>query len=251
MNPDLYYCIAAYNEEDNIEKCLDSLAGQEFRGDLETIICLNGCTDKTQSKVEEAIEKFSVIKPLQAVEAADVIVMVFDAQEGITDQDLHLLGFILEAGRSLILVVNKWDGLSDYQKRRVKDQLDFKCDFVRYAKTLMISALHGTGVGDIFKWVDKIYAAAHKKVSTAKMTTLLEKAVARHQPPLVKGRRVKLRYAHFGGHAPPTIVVHGTQAPALPMAYQRYLAEFFREALGLIGTPVRLVLKSPDNPYDT
>jgi GTP-binding protein len=205
---------------------------------------------RRRSKVDEGIEKFSVIKTLQAIKAADIVLMVFDAHEGITDQDLHLLGFVLETGRALILVINKWDGLSEYQKQRVKDQIDFKLSFVHFAKVLYISALHGTGVGDIFKWADKIYQASHQTVGTAKMTQLLEQAVAQHQPPLAKGRRVKLRYAHIGGHDPFTIVVHGTQAVALPMAYQRYLSEFYRKALGLVGTPVRLELRSPKNPYN-
>lgn len=220
----------------------------ERRGKNYTVIDTAGV--RRRSKVDETVEKFSVIKTLQAIEAADIVLMVFDAQEGITDQDLHLLGFTLDAGRSLMLIMNKWDGLSEHQKQRVRDLIDFKLGFVRYAKILFVSALHGTGVGDIFKWVDKIYAAAHRRASTSKMTDLLEKAVAKHQPPLVKGRRVKLRYAHFGGHAPPVIVIHGTQAPALPQAYQRYLAEFFRQALGLVGTPIRLELKSPENPYN-
>ncbi len=220
----------------------------ERQGKTYTVIDTAGV--RRRSKVEEGVEKFSVIKTLQAIEAADIVVMVFDAQEGITDQDLHLLGFILETGRSLMLAVNKWDGLTETQKKTVKDQIDFKLSFVSFAKILFISALHGTGVGDIFKWTNKIYKAMHQKVSTAKMTELLEQAVARHQPPLVKGRRVKLRYAHLGGHSPLRIVVHGTQAPALPNAYQRYLAEFYRQALGLIGAPVRLELRSPANPYD-
>ena len=205
---------------------------------------------RRRSRVDDTIEKFSAIKTLQAIKAANIVLMMFDASEGITDQDLHLLGLVLDAGRSLILIVNKWDGLSEYQRDRVKDQLDLKLTFVSYAKVLTISALHGTGVGDIFEWIDKIYVASHQKVSTSKMTQILEAAVAKHQPPLVKGRRVKLRYAHMGGHEPPTIVIHGTQAETLPMSYQRFLCEFFRKTLGLIGTPVRLQLKSPKNPYN-
>lgn len=220
----------------------------ERRGRPYTVIDTAGV--RRRSKIDNTIEKFSVVKTLQAIDAADVVVMIFDAQAGITDQDLHVLGMVLQAWRSLILVVNKWDGLSEEQKRQVKNRIDFKLSFVDYAKVLYISALHGTAVGDIFSEAEKIYASAHQKVGTAKMTQLLEAAVAKHQPPLVKGRRVKLRYAHIGGHEPFTIVVHGTQATALPKSYQRYLSEFFRQALKLVGSPVRLELKSPSNPYD-
>jgi GTPase len=220
----------------------------ERRGRHYTVIDTAGV--RRRSKVDNAIEKFSVVKTLQAIDAADLVVMVFDAQRGIADQDLHVLGMVLQAWKSLILVVNKWDGLSEEQKRQVKNMLDFKLNFVDYAKILYISALHGTAVGDIFSEAEKIYAASHQKVGTAQMTRLLEAAVAKHQPPLVKGRRIKLRYAHVGGHEPFTVVVHGTQANALPKSYQRYLAEFFRQALNLTGSPVRLELKSPNNPYD-
>lgn len=220
----------------------------ERRGKPYTVIDTAGI--RRRSKIDNTIEKFSVVKTLQAIEAADVVVVVFDAQQGILDQDLHILGLVLDAWRSLVIVVNKWDGLSEDQKRQVKNNIDFKLNFVDYAKILYISALHGTAVGDIFSTADKIYSAAHQKVGTSKMTQLLEAAVAKHQPPLVKGRRIKLRYAHVGGHEPFTIVVHGAQANALPKSYQRYLAEFFRSALKLVGSPVRLELKSPSNPYD-
>jgi GTP-binding protein len=220
----------------------------ERRGEKYTVIDTAGV--RRRSKVDDKVEKFSVIKTLQAIKAADVAIMVFDAQQGISDQDLHILGFILDSWRSLLIVINKWDGLAADQKQRIKDLIDLKLSFVAYAKVLYISALQGTGVGDIFTHVNKIYEAAHQKVNTAKMTQLLEGAVAKHQPPLVKGRRVKLRYAHMGGHEPITIVIHGTQANALPKTYQRYLAEYFRKALNLEGSPVRLELKAPANPYD-
>lgn len=204
---------------------------------------------RRRGRIDDFIEKFSVIKTLQAIEAAQVVVMVFDGQEGITDQDLHLLGFALETGRSLVLAINKWDGLSNDQRDRIKVQLDYKINFLDYAKILFISALHGTCVGDLFDEIQKCHAAAYTHVTTAKVTLMLQAAIVQHQPPLSKGRRIKLRYAHMGGHNPPIIVIHGTQAEAIPVSYQRFLEKFYREKLALTGTPVRIQLRNSDNPY--
>mgnify|MGYP000246323224 CR=1 FL=1 len=205
---------------------------------------------RRRSRVDEAVEKFSVVKTLQAIKAADVVIAVLDAHEGITDQDLHILGLALDTWRSLIIVINKWDQLTENQKQRVNDMVDLKLSFVRYAKILYVSALKGSGIKALLPWVRKMYHNAHCKVNTAKMTQLLQEALARHAPPLSKGRRIKLRYAHLGGHSPITIVIHGTQATALPQTYQRYLADYFRQALALIGTPIRLELKNSVNPYN-
>lgn len=204
---------------------------------------------RRRSRVDDHIEKFSVVKTLQAIEAADVVIVVFDATEAITDQDLHILGFALDAGRSLVLAINKWDGMEPDARARIRDQLDLKLRFVDYAEQLFISALHGSGTGLLWKAIIAAYRSAHKKVSTSRVTQLLQQAVAEYQPPLSKGRRIKLRYAHFGGHNPPTIVIHGTQAEVLPHSYQRYLASFYREKLRLVGTPIRIELKNSDNPF--
>jgi GTP-binding protein len=204
---------------------------------------------RRRGRITETIEKFSVVKTLQAVEAANVVIMVFDAREGIVDHDLNLLGFILEAGKALVLAVNKWDGLSLDDKQGIKETLARKLGFVDFAPMLFISALHGTGVGDLFKAVQKVYACATQKISTNKLSELLQQAVAEHSPPLVNGRRIKLRYAHTGGHNPPIIIIHGNQIDAVPMSYKRYLINFYRRSLKLVGTPIRIEFKGGENPF--
>lgn len=219
----------------------------ERRGQRYTLIDTAGVRRK--SKVTQAIEKFSIIKSLQAISSCDVCVYVCDASENIADQDLKLLGHVLDEGRSLVITVNKWDGLELEQRDQIKKELDRKLGFVDYARVHFISALHGTGVGDIFKSILEAYAAATRELSTPDLTRLLEEAVKRHQPPLVQGRRIKLRYAHAGGHKPPLIIIHGNQTTKVPAAYQRYLSNYFRQKLKLVGTPVRIEFKGGDNPY--
>jgi GTP-binding protein len=204
---------------------------------------------RRRSRVNEGIEKFSVIKALQAIEQANVVIYLTDASEGITDQDANLLGMVLEAGRGLIIGLNKWDGLDQNQKDTVKRQIDIKLPFLDFAKKNYLSALHGTGVGKLLEQVDGIYASAMQDVSTSKLSDILEKAQEQHQPPLVRGRRIRLKYAHQGGHNPPTIIVHGNQVDAVPGAYKRYLINVFREALSIEGTPLRIEFRSGDNPF--
>ena len=196
------------------------------------------------------LEKFSVIKALQAIERAHVVVLVIDAHEGITDQDAHLLGFVLDEGRALVIAVNKWDGLEASERERVKYELERKLQFVDFAKIFFISALHGTGVGDLFKPIHNAYLSATRHYPTPELSRILEKAVEAHQPPLVRGRRIKLRYAHQGGRNPPTIVIHGNQTDNVPDAYRRYLMNTYRKALKLEGTPVRIVFKTGENPFE-
>ncbi len=204
---------------------------------------------RRRAKVKLLVEKFSIIKALQAVEQANVVIYLVDAREGITDQDAHLLGMILEAGRALIIGLNKWDGLSVDQKNHIKRQLEIKLPFVGFAEKHPISALHGSGVGKLFDVVHDLYDAAMVDMSTPVLSRVLKEAIAAHQPPLVKGRRIKLKYAHQGGRNPPTIVIHGVQTDSLPSAYKRYLISYFRKQLELQGTPVRIVLKSAENPF--
>ena len=204
---------------------------------------------RRKRSVNEMIEKFSVIKTLQAIESANVVVLIINAQEGITDQDLHLLGYVIDAGRALVVAVNKWDGLTQDQREIVRTGLDRRLVFVNFAKIKFISALHGTGVGELYPLIEEAYLAATKDFSTSELTRLLEQAVATHQPPLVHGRRVKLRYAHPGGHNPPVIVIHGKQTSALPNAYKRFLESFYRKALKMNGTPIRLEFRDSANPY--
>ncbi|VAX06314.1 GTP-binding protein EngA [hydrothermal vent metagenome] len=204
---------------------------------------------RRRSRVNEVVEKFSVIKALKAIEDSNVVIMLLDASEGITDQDANLLGFVLDAGRALVLAINKWDGLTHDQKDKVKRELDYKLPFLSFAKTHFISALHGSGVGDLYASVDRAYASAVKDFSTPELTRLLEELVIKHQPPLAKGRRIKLRYAHQGGINPPIIVIHGNQTSAVPDAYRRYLINAFLKYLKLEGTPMRLEFKSGKNPF--
>jgi GTP-binding protein len=204
---------------------------------------------RRRAKVSLVVEKFSIIKALQAVEKSYVVIYLVDASEGITDQDAHLLGMILEAGRALIIGLNKWDGISVDQKQLIKRQLDVKLPFLDFAEKHPISALHGSGVGKLFDVVHDLYEAAMVDMSTPVLTRILKEAIATHQPPLVRGRRIKLKYAHQGGRNPPTVVIHGVQTDSLPGAYKSFLMNYFRKQLELQGTPVRLVLKSSQNPF--
>ncbi len=203
--------------------------------------------------VHEVIEKFSIIKSMQAIERCNVVIMMIDARTEIADQDLHLIGYALEAGRALVLVINKWDGMDDYQKELIHKGLDKQLPFVRFAETFFISALHGSGVGKLYEAIDRAYASATQKYSTSDLTRLLEKAVQSHQPPLINGRRIKLRYAHQGGMNPPRIIIHGNQIKKVPAVYKRYLTNFFRKELQSVGTPINIEFKGSEdsNPYKT
>ena len=204
---------------------------------------------RRRAKVTLVVEKFSIIKALQSVEKANVVIYLIDASEGITDQDAHLLGMVLEAGRALIIGFNKWDGLDRDQRELIKRQTEVKLPFLNFAEKHPISALHGSGVGKLFDVVQTLYDAAMVDMSTSVLTQILKDAVAAHQPPMVQGRRIKLKYAHQGGRNPPIVVVHGNQTSLLPAAYERYLMNYFRTKLGLEGTPVRIIFKSPENPF--
>ena len=205
---------------------------------------------RRRARISEAIEKFSVIKTLQAIEQANVVLLILDAQQGIGEQDANLAGHILDSGRALVIVVNKWDGLSSHQRDQIKTELDRKLMFLDFASRRFISALHGSGVGNLYQAVDAAYASATRDLATPELTRILEAAVQEHQPPLVRGRRIKLRYAHQGGQNPPIIVIHGNQTEAVPSSYRRYLVNRFRQALSLDGTPVLLQFRSGTNPYE-
>ncbi len=204
---------------------------------------------RRRAKVTLVVEKFSIIKALQSVEKANVVIYLIDASEGITDQDAHLLGMVLEAGRALIIGFNKWDGLGADQRELIKRQTEVKLPFLDFAEKHPISALHGSGVGTLFDVVQNLYDAAMVDMSTSVLTQILKDAVSAHQPPMVNGRRIKLKYAHQGGRNPPIVVVHGNQTDLISAAYERYLVNYFRNKLGLEGTPVRIVFKSPENPF--
>ncbi|EPF15234.1 GTP-binding protein EngA [Cedecea davisae] len=204
---------------------------------------------RKRGKITDTVEKFSVIKTLQAIEDANVVLLVIDAREGISDQDLSLLGFILNSGRSLVIVVNKWDGLSNEVREQVKETLDYRLGFIDFARVHFISALHGSGVGNLFESVREAYDSSTRRVSTALLTRIMNMAAEDHQPPLVRGRRVKLKYAHAGGYNPPIVVIHGNQVKDLPDSYKRYLMNYFRKSLDVMGTPIRIQFKEGDNPF--
>ncbi|MBD3609551.1 MAG: ribosome biogenesis GTPase Der, partial [Gammaproteobacteria bacterium] len=219
----------------------------ERDGQLYTLIDTAGV--RRRARIKEAIEKFSIIKTLQAIEASNVVVMVLDGSETISEQDAHLLGFATEQGRGIVIAVNKWDHLEQYQRDKIKREIELKLPFLTFAKVHYISALHGTGVGDVFGSIKKAYHSATRSFSTNELTNLLEGLVMKHQPPMVNGRRIKLRYAHQGGRNPPIIVVHGNQTGSIPNAYRRYLMNAIIEHYKLEGTPLRVEFKGSDNPF--
>lgn len=219
----------------------------ELRGRRYTLIDTAGV--RRRARVTDAIEKFSVIKTLQAIEACNVVILVLDARAGIGEQDATLAGHILESGRALVVAINKWDGLDPDTREQVKAQFARRLGFLDFAVLHRISALHGSGVGHLLDEVDQAYANATRDLPTPLLSRLLEEAVSEHQPPLVGGRRIKLRYAHQGGRNPPIIVIHGNQTEHLPDSYRRYLINRFRGALQLDGTPLRIELKGGTNPF--
>ena len=220
-----------------------------FERDEESYMLIDTAGVRRRKNVTEAVEKFSIIKTLRAIKDANVVVLVIDAREGVSDQDLHMLGYVLDAGRSLVIALNKWDGMSAEEKEEVREQLRRRLEFVSFARMHFISALHGSGVGNLFGSVDEAYKFAMTKWPTNKLTRLLEDIVADHQPPMVHGNRIKLRYAHQGGSNPPVIVIHGNQTNSLPGSYKRYLENKFTKVLGIKGTPLRFEFKSSENPY--
>lgn len=204
---------------------------------------------RRRGRVDETVEKFSVIKTLQAISDAHVVVLVLDARESIVDQDLNLLGYVLEKGRALVIAINKWDGMDPDARQQVRTDMSRRFDFIDYVKVHMISALHGTGVGDLYGSIQRAYDSAMIKVPTNRLTQILQDAVDQHQPPLVGGRRIKLRYAHMGGQNPPLIVIHGNQTDHVPSVYRRYLENIFRKVLRISGTPIQISFKTGDNPF--
>ena len=204
---------------------------------------------RRKRSVHETIEKFSIVKTLQAIADAEVVLLLLDAHDGLVEQDVHLLGHVIEAGRSLVVVCNKWDGLPPEQKATLKADLERRLVFADFAEVHYISALHGSNVGDLYGAIDRAWSSSRRKLPTNRLTTILEEAIATHSPPLVNGRRIKLRYAHPGGSNPPVIVIHGNQTESVPDHYKRYLENVFRKQLKLVGTPLRVQFVTGENPY--
>ena len=205
---------------------------------------------RRRSRVDEAVEKFSVFKTMQSIEQTQVAVLMLDASEGVTDQDATVLGAVLDAGKALVIALNKWDGRSDYEREQAETLLSLKFPFVPWAETVRISAVHGTGMRELFAAIHRAHASATKEFSTAEVNKTLEVAVESNPPPSIRGHVSKLRYVHPGGSNPPTFIVHGTRLKDLPDSYKRYLENFFRKRFKLIGTPVSFLFREGANPYE-
>ncbi|KRG71132.1 ribosome biogenesis GTPase Der [Pseudoxanthomonas dokdonensis] len=205
---------------------------------------------RRKARVEEAVEKFSIIKTLQAIEQCQVAVLLIDATEGVTDQDASVLGAILDAGRALVVAVNKWDGLTTYQRDQTEALLSRKLSFVEWAEAVRISAKHGSGLLELFKAIHRAHASATKEFGTSEVNKALEVAYETNPPPSIRGHVSKLRYVHPGGSNPPTFIVHGTRLKVLPESYKRYLENFFRKRFKLVGTPVQFIFREGSNPYE-
>ena len=220
-----------------------------FERDGQRYVLIDTAGVRRRARVSDAVEKFSIVKALQAIEEAHVVIGVLDAHDTIAEQDASLLGLVAEQGRAMVIAVNKWDGIDPSQRDAIRDGVDLRLDFLRYAPVHFISARHGTGVGDLMGSVRSAYRSAMKELPTKELTRALEQAIAMHQPPLVRGRRIKLRYAHQGGRNPPVVVIHGNQTQHVPDAYRRYLENHFRQTFRLTGTPMRIEFRTDDNPY--
>ena len=221
-----------------------------FERDDEKYTLIDTAGVRRRGKIFEAVEKFSVVKTLQAIKDANVVIFVMDAREGVVEHDLNLLGFVLETGRALVIALNKWDGMESGEKDYVKTELERRLMFVDFCDIHFISAKHGTGVGHLYKSVQTAFKSAITRWPTNRLTQILEDAVREHQPPMVSGRRIKLRYAHLGGANPPLIVIHGNQVESVPKTYSRYLENTYRRVLKLVGTPLRIEYKGGENPYE-
>lgn len=220
-----------------------------LKRDDQDYIVIDTAGVRKRKKVNDMVEKFSVVKTLQAIEDSNVTILVIDANAGVTDQDMSLLSFIIQSGRSLVIAINKWDGLDKEIKDKIKQDLELRLGFVDFAEIHFISALHGTGVGHLFESIQNAYKSATTRVSTSKLNRILEMATQELQPPLSQGRRIKLKYAHAGGYNPPRIIIHGNKTRDLTDTYKRYLTNYFRKSLQIIGTPISLEFHESENPY--
>jgi GTP-binding protein len=220
-----------------------------FERDGEHYTLIDTAGVRRRAKVEDAVEKFSVIKTLQAIESAHVVVAVMDAQDNVAEQDASLLGTVIEQGRALVVAINKWDNIPTEQRDLIRQQIEQRIPFADFAPLHFISARHGSGVGELFASIKSAFAAAMRDMTTPHLTRVLEGAMESHPPPVVRGRRIKLRYAHQGGRNPPVIVIHGNQTEHIPEAYRRYLVNVYRKAFDLMGTPVRVIFRGEENPF--
>ncbi len=221
----------------------------DFEKDGKKYVLIDTAGVRRRSKVKDEVEKFSVVKSMQTISMSNIVIIVMDAHEAITDQDVTLLGACYDQGKALIVAVNKWDGIDPTQRENIKEQLERKLNFLQSPIIHYISALHGTAVGDLFKSINRVGELLKTEYTTSEITEILERAIESHQPPLVRGRRIKLRYAHVGGKNPFRIIIHGNQTASVPKDYTRYLANFFQKFLRLEAIPVMIEYKYGDNPY--
>jgi GTP-binding protein len=220
-----------------------------FTRDGREFVLVDTAGIRRRARVEDAVERASIAKTLQAIAEAHVVIMVLDAHDSIGEQDASVLGQALERGRVILIAINKWDGIATDRREDIRRQLALKLDFVPFAPLHFISARHGTGVGELARDAVRGYDSAMREMPTPALTRTLESALEAHQPPLVRGRRIKLRYAHQGGRNPPRIVIHGNQTNAVPESFRRYLANVYREAFDLFATPVAIDFRTDANPY--
>lgn len=226
----------------------DAVASEFFFDDKPYVI-VDTAGVRRRSKVDDGIEKLSVIKAMQAAEQAQVVVLMLDARAGLSTQDIRLLNLAIERGRAAVIVLNKWDGLSQDERAKLHAKVVERMGAFDYLPLLFVSALHGSGLRDLMEAIQASYAASFAELSTPQVSRALEEAVEAHAPPAIHGRRIKLRFAHQGGRNPPKIVIHGNQTQRLSAEYKRYLVRRFREHFNLFGTPIQLVFKNSDNPY--
>jgi GTP-binding protein len=220
-----------------------------FRRDARDFVLIDTAGLRRRSRVEDPLERVSAAKTLQAIDGAHVVVLVLDAHDTVAEQDASVLGLALARGRALLIAVNKWDGIPAEQRDEIRRGLALRLDFVPFAPLHFISARHGTGVGELIQAAARAYESAMREMPTPALTRALEQALTAHQPPLVRGRRIKLRYAHQGGKNPPRIIVHGNQTASVPEAYTRYLSNVFRKTFDLFATPVVVEYRTDPNPY--
>src|ERR1700730_9423469 len=220
-----------------------------FERDGRAFLLIDTAGVRRRARIEDLVERASVAKTLQAIDEAHVVIMVLDAHDNIAEQDASVLGIALQRGRALIIAINKWDGIPHDQRETIHRQLALKLDFVPFAPLHFISARHGTGVGEVVQSVVRAYEAAMREMPTRELTRTLEQALTVHQPPLIRGRRIKLRYAHQGGRNPPRIIVHGNQTASVPDAYTRYLSNVYRKKFDLFATPVVVEYRTDKNPF--
>jgi GTP-binding protein len=221
-----------------------------FKANGKEYVLIDTAGMRKKSRIDDRVERFSVMKTLRAVELAQVVAVVLDARDGIVDQDNRLINLVFESGRSLMLLINKWDGMNAYDRQQVKAQVDRKFSHMGNIPIEFISAKYAKGVKVIMPLVDKLYASAMTDMGTGKINSILKEAEEKRNPPMVGNFRIKMKFAHQGGMNPPHVIVHGNQLDKLPQTYQRYLANTFEKAFGLIGTKVKLSFKTSVNPYE-